>query len=114
MDAYAGGRNVLGALGERMQLLRRKVDDGLHGGVAQLGKNHQADADGDERPTDELQLGRKAHDHRQDTGNQHDLDVALGLDRGDKTLDRVAERTDEGRMVLETGIMAAPSRVRGW
>lgn len=97
---HAGGGDVLGALGKWVQLLRGQVDDGLHGGVAQLGKDHQADADSDERPADELQLGHKAHDHRQNAGNQHDLDVALGLDRGDKALDRIAERTDEGRMVL--------------
>lgn len=99
-DVHAGSGDVLRPLGQRVQLLRRQVDDSLHGGVAQLGENHQPDANHDEGPADELKVGQKTRDDRQDARDEHDLDVSLRLNGRDKPLDRVAKRADEGRMIL--------------
>ena len=75
-----------------MELLGRQVDDGLHGGVTQLAMNHQATADDNRGPLGNVEPHNAAGNDGAHARNEHDLDVALGLDGGDKTLHGVGER----------------------
>ena len=85
-NVYRRSGNILRALGQRMQLLGRQVDNRLHGGIAQLAVNHQAAADDDRSPLGNI----KPHDAAGNDGaharHEHDLDIALGLDGGDEAL----------------------------
>ena len=69
-----------------MQLLGRKVDNRLHGGIAQLAVNHQAAADDDRGPLGNIEPHNAAGNDGARARHEHDLDIALGLDGGNEAL----------------------------
>ena len=89
---YGGGGDVLRTLGQRMELLGRQVDDGLHSGVAQLAVNHQAATDDNRGPLGNVEPHDAAGNDGAHARNEHDLNVALGLDGGDEALHGVGKR----------------------
>ena len=97
---HARGGYILGALGERVHLLRGEVDDGLHRGVAEFTVNHKADADDDDPPLGRIEPHKEPRAHGKDAGDEHDVDVPLGFDGGHKALYGVAERADKRGMLL--------------
>ena len=91
-NVYRGGGDILRTLCQRMELLGRQVDDGLHGGVTQLAMNHQAAADDDRSPLGNIEPHDTAGNDGARACHEHDLNVALGLDGGDEALHGVGER----------------------
>ena len=89
---YGSGGDVLRTLGQRMELLGRQVDDGLHSGVAQLAVNHQAATDDNRGPLGNVEPHDAAGNDGAHARNEHDLNVALGLDGGDEALHGVGKR----------------------
>ena len=83
-----------------MELLGRQVDDGLNSGVAQLAVNHQATTDDNRGPLGNVEAHDTAGNDGAHARNEHDLNVALGLDGGDEALHGVGKRLKEGQMVL--------------
>ena len=87
-----GGGDILRTLGQWMELLRRKIDDRLHGSVAQLAVNHQAAADDDRTPLGNVEPHDAAGNDGAHASHEHDLNVALGLDGSDEALHGIGER----------------------
>ena len=91
-NVYGGGGDVLRTLGQRMELLGRQVDDGLHGGIAKLAVDHQAATDDNRGPLGNVEPHDAACNDGAHARHEHDLNVALGLDGGDEALRSVRKR----------------------
>ena len=91
-NVYGCGGDVLRTLGQRMELLGRQVDNGLHGGVAQLAVNHQAATDDNRGPLGNVEPHDAAGNDGAHARHEHDLNVTLGLDGGDEALHGVGKR----------------------
>ena len=89
---YGGGGDILRTLCQRMELLGRQIDDRLHGGVAQLAVNHQATTDDNRGPLGNVEPHDAAGNDGAHTRDEHDLNVALGLDGGNEALHGVGKR----------------------
>ena len=86
--------------GQGVVLRGHKVDDGLDGGIHELGGEHGAAAQKQAAPFSGSALEREAHDHGEDKAAHHDFDVALGGEGEDEALDGEGEAFEQRGMVL--------------
>ena len=91
-NVHGSGGDILGALRQRMKFLGRQVDDRLHSGIAQLAVNHQATADDNRGPLGNVEADNAAGNDGTHARHEHDLNVTLGFNGGDKALHGVGER----------------------